>query len=1009
MEAEDELSIGFAPMEQTIEPTFGLKEIDIKSYTKSPIQTISMTEKCILIATSTNQIIRKRLDIEDEYKLFEMPCRPEVQIVKIYNDVHGFHFIIACTQNEYYYMNLEEEKISLLKGLGKYQITALYFSLGASISSSNNILFGTFDGFICFYSLELSQKIGVIETPVKKLFQLPHNTAIYGLAFDYFEYKPTENSKTIQALILVATNEALYQLLGELPFSRLFEKYSSTGNLNQYMKMIPKGNMSQTQLITCYQYRNGEFESHSFVWKTGAGVVYGTFRDRNEITKNIVIKDMVFESYRSKDNTIEIPESISISDNYIYLVYQDELSIMSKISKRVIHSEELKKIDTIKCVIYEVSTRSLWLSTSRKIFRLSSQNAELNLWRQHIECGNYKEALKCCRDYNPKWYGRVTGLYGNELMKNRKYADAAIQYADSNFRVENVILKFLKANAHEQLSIYLTKLLERIKYNPKKKTQRVLLCTYLAELQLGKLVKLQAATESTLPENVTELKMIQRQMATELYNKAVEEFRVFMEEYEADLEIDVIFQLLQSHGRIEECLILASLKKCYEVMLVHYINNGDYHTAIQTLNDVPNRNLKNTLMVKYISIFMKHEAEFTINSLHKYYEGINPDAIITSIISVEGKDKLLADNYVKTIMVNSNNKFLANLHLFFLVESNTPEAIEELNNFLEQQRVLHHKNQPTEIDKDFALDVCKRAGLVEAQIKIYSMLNFYDECVRLSLETRKYKEAKEYADLPSDKRTRKKLWIEIAKVIIKENEDNVKASFDIMNESGMLTLSDILQFLSPKMKLSVFKKELMNSLQSYGKDINELKQKISVYTKNAEELTTRLNDLQNSCVPVSANQYCDKCKKTLLGEERFYVFPCLHSFHRWCLLDWMLEYKIYIPKYKLRRLETISEFMRGVGYMPKKDGTVIESDSSSDLIEPKGFLNTLGNFFTKQKMKEVEEQKEQKLSKEEQEILKRYESQLEILLTEDCILCGHFFMDSIDLPFDSSQEFSWTI
>lgn len=46
----------------------------------------------------------------------------------------------------------------------------------------------------------------------------------------------------------------------------------------------------------------------------------------------------------------------------------------------------------------------------------------------------------------------------------------------------------------------------------------------------------------------------------EEYSQAQEEFKEFLKDYEEDLDNDTIFQLLQSHGKINECIIFATQK-----------------------------------------------------------------------------------------------------------------------------------------------------------------------------------------------------------------------------------------------------------------------------------------------------------------------------------------------------------------------------------------------------------------------------------------------------------------
>ncbi len=314
--------------------------------------------------------------------------------------------------------------------------------------------------------------------------------------------------------------------------------------------------------------------------------------------------------------------------------------------------------------------------------------------------------------------------------------------------------------------------------------------------------------------------------------------------------------------------------------MLHHINNREFKSAIEVLNDVPNEETKHKLMIRYASVLMKHETQFTIESLCRYFPRINAEALIPSLISIDSKDRMAASNYIKMIMDRTNNKLLFNLYVFFLAENSRSESVEELNTFLDQQEALQRNNQPLNIDKDFALNVCKHFGLVDAQVKVYGLLEFHEEAVKLALQNGKVALAKRYANMPTDEKIRKSLWVEVARTVMQESKSEIKAGFAVISESKVLTLGDVLPFLSPKIKLERFKDDLVASLKTYGTRIDEIKHQMEDYSKSAEDINGQLKELQNSCIPVPTDQFCDKCKKPLLGNERFYVFPCLHSFHR---------------------------------------------------------------------------------------------------------------------------------
>eukprot|EP00826_Nyctotherus_ovalis_P020515 TRINITY_DN16457_c0_g1_i2.p1 TRINITY_DN16457_c0_g1~~TRINITY_DN16457_c0_g1_i2.p1 ORF type:complete len:542 (+),score=128.02 TRINITY_DN16457_c0_g1_i2:239-1864(+) len=540
--------------------------------------------------------------------------------------------------------------------------------------------------------------------------------------------------------------------------------------------------------------------------------------------------------------------------------------------------------------------------------------------------------------------------------------------------------------------------------------QRVMLCTLLIEVQLDKLNKLGAEVDGKLPENASGAGQLQNQESAVLYNKAARELNCFLEEHQADLDSHTTFQLLQNHKRVNDSLSFAILKKDYEAVLLHYLNKHDYKAAIEVVNEIKDDQAKNSLMKRYAATFIKHETQLTIDSLSRYYPTIDPEPLVMSIINVDTQKRAVVNNYIRSVMNRAKSKLLYNLHVFFLAEEQSHKAVDELNEFLEQQETLRPSKPPLNNDSDFALVTFKNFGLVEAQIRAYGLLEFYEEAVSLAIENKKYALAKEYANAPQDEKLRKELWLVIAQALIKDYPDDTRIGLETMNESQILTLADILPFLSPNITLSSFKNDLASSLQSYGERLRELKGQMSDYSKSAEDINTQLKSLKNSCIPVPSEQYCDKCKDSLIGEARFYVFPCLHSFHRNCIIRWLFECKAYVAKSKLSRLQSIMTFMKRVEEMERKRE---ESEAATDQSDIKGFFNTIGNLpilsFMRPRTRAVEETKKVEMNVVNQEKLRKCEEDLEAILSEDCILCGTLFIESVDAVFESPEENSWKI
>lgn len=116
--------------------------------------------------------------------------------------------------------------------------------------------------------------------------------------------------------------------------------------------------------------------------------------------------------------------------------------------------------------------------------------------------------------------------------------------------------------------------------------------------------------------------------------------------------------------------------------------------------------------------------------------------------------------------------------------------------FLKQEEAKKADDNPIFFEVDYALNVCKQKEkdykkeleevkkksseanekkevsikdlinqMKKAQIILYAILGLHDKAVKLALECDDVKMAMQYADKPSEKKVRKKLWMKIAKYL----------------------------------------------------------------------------------------------------------------------------------------------------------------------------------------------------------------------------------------------------
>lgn len=102
-------------------------------------------------------------------------------------------------------------------------------------------------------------------------------------------------------------------------------------------------------------------------------------------------------------------------------------------------------------------------------------------------------------------------------------------------------------------------------------------------------------------------------------------------------------------------------------------------------------------------------------------------------------------------------------------------------------------------------------------------MGMYSEAVRLALENNKLELAKENARKPekSEEELSHKLWLSIAEHLLKNS--NVEAALQIMEESSLIKMEDLLPHFDEKVSISEFKGQICRALEDYKAKIEELK------------------------------------------------------------------------------------------------------------------------------------------------------------------------------------------
>jgi len=159
------------------------------------------------------------------------------------------------------------------------------------------------------------------------------------------------------------------------------------------------------------------------------------------------------------------------------------------------------------------------------------------------------------------------------------------------------------------------------------------------------------------------------------------------------------------------------------------------------------------------------------------------------------------------------------------------------------------------------------------------------------------------ADKPEDDDIlRKKLWLKIARHVVKEKKD-IKAAMEFLNETDLLKIEDILPFFPDFVLIDDFKEEICVALERYNIHIDELKADMDEATRSAENIRIDVRELRSRFAVVASTERCTSCDFPLLTRQ-FYIFPCQHTFHADCLIKNLTP---FLSMRQLRRLDELQE------------------------------------------------------------------------------------------------------
>ena len=650
--------------------------------------------------------------------------------------------------------------------------------------------------------------------------------------------------------------------------------------------------------------------------------------------------------------------SMTVTEFHFLLLYQNRLCACTRITHEIVYEQELlPEIHGRAQGLVRDPRGQLWLFSKHALYQIQLEREDRDVWKlylQQAKAGDGREfefAFQHAKTAEQQ--DLVRALQADHYFNRQDYVVAARYYAKTKRSFEEVSLKFISTNTQTSsdptLQLKLKKalktyLLEKLKCLAKNdKTQKTILCMWLVEMYLNEMNDLDNLDGSSEYNSV---------QLTQL----IDEFKSFLKNHKNQVCglnrecAETTYQLISAHGQMSILLYFAELIEDYERMMTHYIQEDEHVKAVKLLvNVVGHHTFKRKqkppekvieLFYKFSPTLMEHAPKVTVDAWMAMRNYLDPSKLIPALVrysqqlqtkskesrarkekerrlmiaqqrlhknnSAEGETKRSAATAAAAATASTNSEMSYAITYLEHCVGQLRNRQSAIHNFLlwlyaqqpdDGESVLKFVNERAKpcFDLDYALRVCMQANQKKACVKIYTMMDLYDEAVTLALQIGEINLAKEHATRPKTVEGQKKLWLKIAKKVIEEvtheyRDGDIKEAIKVLKDSNdLLKIEDILPLFPDFTTIDDFKTEICEALEEYNGKIDDLKDEMTDYVESAKDIRKDIKNLRSRRVTVTTKDKCQICGLAVTGTN-FYAFPDQRVYHCECLVEWVLPH-----------------------------------------------------------------------------------------------------------------------
>jgi vacuolar protein sorting-associated protein 18 len=479
-------------------------------------------------------------------------------------------------------------------------------------------------------------------------------------------------------------------------------------------------------------------------------------------------------------------------------------------------------------------------------------NEQRNVWKMYLDQNEFELAKKYCRD-NPIHYDIVLTRIAEDFYEKKEFMNSAKVFSQTKISFEEVTLKFLQADQNLPLIHYLKSRLNELNVNSDE-IQVTMLVVWLVELYLTEM-------------NRSSMTSLDRQ----------KEFDEFLRHPNVQMCLKnnrkLIYDVIASHGDNYNLTALTTLNEDYEDVISQYIQDNDFRDALDTLKVQK----KAEMYYRFTPIIIEALPKETIQALIDRGTNLDPIKLLPTLLCLKtDRHRFEVMRYLEFAIHSMGNVNQAIHNYLIQIYAKFYEK-DKLMSYLETQG---KERSMINYDPHFALRLCKENDIKVASVFLLCLLELWQQAIELAL-TFDSKLAQQTASQPSDRESKRKLWLIIAEQQIKGKE-NVQEALELLKVCDLLRIEDLLPFFSDFQKIDHFKEAICDSLKEYNRKIQEQKKEMEESSIAAEKVRDAIQSFRNRSVTINAQDKCSSCGVFLLVRP-FFLFPCSHKFHADCL------------------------------------------------------------------------------------------------------------------------------